>query len=154
MYSIYMMTIDHNSLLDCEKRALYTCPFADVGCPPSFVRYHGRCYRAVPGVVTFLTDALQNICTRMSWSETSYLAKTDSLEVLNFIRSITLWVNILKLLLNGLSKCILKCKVKAHFRTCLRKQICFLHPQPFCTVPNIFLLSVFPRILHVMSLKI
>ena len=91
-----MVTTDHNSSPDCEKRALNTtctCPFADVGCPPSFVRYHGRCYRAVPGVVTFLTDALQNICTRMSWGETSYLAKTDSLEVLNFIRSITVCVN-------------------------------------------------------------
>ena len=66
--------------------------FADVGCPPSFVRYHGRCYRAVPGVVSFSTSGERDICTRMTWGETSYLARTDSLEVLNFIHMISLCV--------------------------------------------------------------
>ena len=64
---------------------------SDVGCPPTFARYRGRCYRAVPALLSFASSypGHRDICPRMKSGETSYLARVDSLEVLNFIKTIT-----------------------------------------------------------------
>ena len=84
MHNVYDMCF----ILNCSCVSPVT---SDVGCPPSFARYRGRCYRAVPALLSFASSypGHRDICPRMKWGETSYLARVDSLEVLNFIKTIT-----------------------------------------------------------------